>query len=381
MKKHIDFLVVVILIGIMLSACSLSVGKTDATEPIYTESKIDVPDEEGKIQHSELAENQGSDELSYADSIDLEENVGDASVEIIIEKVNRSTDYEYEGESKTRLYYYEMALLPESIKNSKIINESIKNYKDKFFSDEEHNPSNYPDTPYGENYDYVSIESVYLDEQYYSINMNEHVFFGGLTDFNGFRGYTYDLETGEEVSLAEILHLSEDDLCELIRNRLLELKLGFEFLEIPDQNEFISNEYWNSYHYCIDQDGRIYLLYDKYQIGSGPMGSVEIYLTKVDVSNTIQYQINNSVETAPHMIFFSNKHLDGLREDLHIPDDEEIYPVQKKAYQLKENDQYVVPVFYIRRHENDYDDVAEVNLDIDTGEIVDDLYLYDLLEK
>ena len=161
-----------------------------------------------------------------------EDNAKNGSVEIEIVRDDRSIDpkKEFGFDGYVLKSYYETALLPDTVKNYEKINKAIEAKKEEFFSKDGYRKEVGIDELYGEIgtsgdpewwFSYATVDSIYLDEKYYSVNMQFYSCFGGV-DISVFRGYTFDLDTGKEVALKDVLGMNDSKLSSLLYDKVRE---------------------------------------------------------------------------------------------------------------------------------------------------------------
>ena len=194
-----------------------------------------------------------------------------------------SGDNEYDS-----YHYYEYALLDESVKNAKSINKAIVEQKDSFFALEdpksatEEHPAEY-DVVYAHDIaseSAVDLKDVYLDEQYFSLNLQHTDLFGsGMTKYVG---HTYDLNTGAVVTLPDILGMTLDETKDFVWKRLkyhITVRNYTDTVLYDNAELSVRGKAADEFSFCIKANGAIYLLCSKYEYESGSAGAKEVFLT------------------------------------------------------------------------------------------------------
>lgn len=102
-------------------------------------------------------------------------------------------------------------------------------------------------------------------------------YMGGVAhkDYNG---YVISLSTGEFVPLAQLVEADEEVLLEDLQSIALCLAQGNQLLE--DVQKTVSTWELEEYEYYV-RDGKVYLLFDTYKLGSGADGSLQAFLCQV----------------------------------------------------------------------------------------------------
>ncbi len=180
-------------------------------------------------------------------------------------------------------YYYDMILLDGKLGSAAQINAAIAAHRDHFFSVEENRPSG----DFGSSY--VRLRNLYMDDRFLSVNLVHYRDGSVSPEYYGYCGYTFDLRNGAEVSLAQALNVSEEALPDMIWNRIQECRQTDDMFLPADRAAFDADPDWHQYHYSIREDGRVYVMYDKYQVAPGDAGSVELYLTDVPAAGEQHY--------------------------------------------------------------------------------------------
>lgn len=125
----------------------------------------------------------------------------------------------------------------------------------------------------------VTCDSVYLLNHAYSVMQNHYTFTGGAHPYYWKEGYTYDMNTGELMTMGEILGCSEDVAVEAV-------VLAYQE-EIIDQVEMITEESirnaFEDMEYWFDEEGlRVSLA--PYVVASYAAGPQEVLVTQEHVA-------------------------------------------------------------------------------------------------
>lgn len=285
MEKRIIAVIMTLILALPIAACSGS----RAVEPAVTEDQDAGPAEDvsDDVPADAPADDPADDPEPAQDETSSEETPEAANVEIEIKRDDRTIDLkEYGYDGQFLKYYYETALLPDTVKNHEKINKALEAEKEEFFAPDGYrqkigldevletfrDPDDWRCT--------AAVKSVYLDDRYYSVNLEYFSCFGG-TDVSVFRAHTFDLDTGEEVGPGEVLGMDDAELSSLLYD-----KVDKYFSEAvgedgyPARESFLKDEYYGAFDHCIAGDGRVYVLYDKNAIAAGYVGSMALYICR-----------------------------------------------------------------------------------------------------
>ncbi len=290
---------------------------------------------------------------------------------VIISKEDRSYDLVSDGVKYYEVEnYYEEALLSDFVNNSDRINAAINNKKEEFFKEKSVLDDSYSEYEQRERTEErpeqmdlrcdASVRSVYLDDNYYSVNIELNNNYS-MSGYSGFIGYTFDLRTGSEVTLPEVLGMSGKDAWNLVWETIKD-RYGF-----PEPDYFPDKDGFYIDNYCISQDGKIYVFYDRYSIGGGYLGSMGFYIKKLDKDINIKYQYISDLEGGS-LVSLSDEQINAVKAELSIPDRDRVDANQAAPY--CRNDRWFVPLTFTQ-----YDNtmaleipIASAGVDIDTGE-------------
>ncbi len=179
--------------------------------------------------------------------------------------------------------YFARTIIPDSVPASDEINMLFSFFRDFFFSNDNEQLSNIVEYAgeYAEEIDpernynlYYTFDSdiVELTDEYVSIGYTYDWWAGGTNDY-GTDGYVFNAETGELYTLTEYLDRPGDEIKAEIIDKLVELDGGSGDIEIDDAKEYDVNEFdWYL------QDGKVHVLFDKYELSYGAYGSFEVVL-------------------------------------------------------------------------------------------------------
>lgn len=129
-----------------------------------------------------------------------------------------------------------------------------------------------------ETYQYtIETELSYQGNDIISFLQTSTWYMGGVAhkDYNG---YVISLSTGEFVPLAQLVEADEEDLLADLQSIALCLARRDQISE--DVQETVSTWELEEYEYYV-RDGKVYLLFDTYKLGSGADGSLQAFLCQV----------------------------------------------------------------------------------------------------
>lgn len=126
----------------------------------------------------------------------------------------------------------------------------------------------------------VTCDSVYILNYAYSVMQNHYTYSGGAHGYSWKEGYTYDMNTGELMSMGEILGCSE----EIAREAVV---LAY-YDDIIGQVEFITEdsirEVFEDMEYWFDEEG-LRVSIAPYIVASYAAGPQEVLVTQEHVAN------------------------------------------------------------------------------------------------
>lgn len=138
---------------------------------------------------------------------------------------------------------------------------------------------------YGMAQNNVTINDIFLSDRYFSVNL-EHMFVFTIGPHLYHVGYTFDLRTGEIITLPELLGLSLNETKELVLSKVKEFS-GNNY-EADLAEPAVQSSSAEDFRFCIKEDGTVYLLFSRDQYMSGPMSFGEIMLDmQIDSGNKI----------------------------------------------------------------------------------------------
>ena len=259
---------------------------------------------------------------------------------------------EYGKDDGVFSFYYETALLPDSVKNHEKINKKLEEKKEDFFrtkggfEEEDIKES----IKFGSNKECLiaAVKSVYLDEKYYSLAIEQFCSFG--SGVSKLTGYTFDLNSGEEVGIEQVLEKKDDELSSLLFNKV---KSYFEDHVVADntnEKDFLNDESYGTFDYCISRDGSVYLLYDENRFLEGYMGSSACSVGKYPGCSK-QALFSEMKEFADGEWYsLSLEEIDRVREFLKLEKDD--YDDARDRVPCCRNNEWYVPVLFSRRDDN-----------------------------
>ena len=203
----------------------------------------------------------------------------------------------YDGFPVIYDYFYEYVLLSGGPNASKI-NDVILGKKEAFFAKEKELGLASEDIDkigygltrdiggdtYGLALNNVNVEDIFLSDRFFSVNLVHAPFFGTGSGYYCI-GYTFDLETGEIITLPELLGLGLDETKELVLSKVKEFtgdNYEANLTEPAVQNSSAAN-----FGFCIKDDGKVYLLFNKNQFTSGPIFGEMVLDAQIDFGNKI----------------------------------------------------------------------------------------------
>ncbi|MBQ8188514.1 MAG: DUF3298 domain-containing protein [Lachnospiraceae bacterium] len=119
------------------------------------------------------------------------------------------------------------------------------------------------------------IVDVYMNEQYLSITMERQWFAGGVMNIDK-KGYNFDLNTGEEITVATLFN-SEEEAKKAI------VDASLDFVRSPEGSNYmfmdaenVINQYdIQKYNFSFDEN-TIYILYQTYELAAGADGNIVV---------------------------------------------------------------------------------------------------------
>ncbi len=325
---------------------------------------------EGIVKEVESVDMDIAYDLYNSANVIIFAKTADESVEIDFKRDDRSEMKSKDGKvSEMIQLYYDEALLPDTVKNHKKINADIESKKEAFFKEnEDWGGFNLDELVQKYSLDdifcYAILNSVYLDDNYYSVNIEKHACYGG-GDISKFIGYTYDLETGEEVDITDVLNINKEELSSMMHDRLALYDINPSMDGYPNAPDFLVDETWGRFNFCIAQEGRIYALYDRNTIAAGYQGSGAYYITDLNSqSNNIQYSRMYEIEGGQWHNFTADIKAE-LVDEMNIRMNEEVDFKEKEP--VEEGDKWYVPIeFYeFNRELSNLERIAAAKVDID----------------
>lgn len=181
--------------------------------------------------------------------------------------------------------YFEIPVFADATGGYAVINDFFQQKQEEFFSPENETLAGLPEiaaqmqeTLPGDTCFYASTAAVHdSTEQVFSVSLNSSMYFGGVATGES-ACYTFDPQTGEQLSLADLVSVgSVEELKELIVQALMEQYPGME-----SRGDILDNVY--NLDYTLDdfnfyvQDNLVWIDFDKYEIAEGAAGAFSISL-------------------------------------------------------------------------------------------------------
>ena len=148
------------------------------------------------------------------------------------------------------------------------INAVLEAQKDAFFSGEQTNPSTgiggVITRAEGDYQDYVGEAGIYSGKGILSIRMAE-IRSAGLARAGFFRGKTFRLSDGKELTLADVTDRTDSGLIHLVKKKIREWfeNEGYSSVSMSDVEDYIDQTAPEELKFCIREDGIVYLAVDQ----------------------------------------------------------------------------------------------------------------------
>ena len=148
------------------------------------------------------------------------------------------------------------------------INAVLEAQKDAFFSGEQTNPSTgiggVITRAEGDYQDYVGEAGIYSGKGILSIRMAE-IRSAGLARAGFFRGKTFRLSDGKELTLADVTDRTDSGLKHLVKKKIREWfeNEGYSSVSMSDVEDYIDQTAPEELKFCIREDGIVYLAVDQ----------------------------------------------------------------------------------------------------------------------
>ena len=148
------------------------------------------------------------------------------------------------------------------------INAVLEAQKDAFFSGEQTNPSagigGVITRAEGDYQDYVGEAGIYSGKGILSIRMAE-IRSAGLARAGFFRGKTFRLSDGKELTLADVTDRTDSGLKHLVKKKIREWfeNEGYSSVSMSDVEDYIDQTAPEKLKFCIREDGIVYLAVDQ----------------------------------------------------------------------------------------------------------------------
>ena len=135
--------------------------------------------------------------------------------------------------------------------------------------------SNYYNSEYNQAFlDTAEGEVSYNANGIISVNYTYNWFMGGVFNRN-YDGFTYDLNTGERVSLADLLSGSEAEVLTSVQNVYWDAIVEHYGATDTQENarDYFEAKTLNDYKFFVGENGEIYLIADTYEFAPGAAGA------------------------------------------------------------------------------------------------------------
>lgn len=272
MKKFCCLVLWMFVITLCFSGCGIKDQEVEVPTK-HTNTSIDVTDEivsqDGNItQDNENFKNTNEEqiELLYQTSVTFDE-----------EKNIQRTTLDTQGYPLS--VYFEIPVINETVSGHEKINTFFLKLRDDFFSSENED-LNYAweiaTTAPLESGTYCFKCKANINEQteeYISVGIRYEWWMGGVNDY-GSDSYFFSTKTGEQLFLTDIIDYPEDEIKEIIFSALEEKKAENEdgiMLDLIEDYEL------DDFEFSI-LDGKVYILFDKYEAACGAYGGFDIEL-------------------------------------------------------------------------------------------------------
>ncbi len=165
-------------------------------------------------------------------------------------------------------YYDQVRIEDEHYPLADRINIVLERDKEAFFAGENSNPSvNISGSgvaPGSEYLDYVGEAGIYSGKGVLSIRMAEIRAYGDARA-GYFRGKTFRLSDGKELTLADVTDRTDSGVKHLVKKKIREWfeKEGYTSVSMTDAEEYIDKIDPKDLKFCIHEDGRVYLAIDQ----------------------------------------------------------------------------------------------------------------------
>ncbi len=161
-----------------------------------------------------------------------------------------------------------------------IINADMDKVSSEFFSDSKRQQiteyfNNYYNSEYNQAFlDTAEGEVSYNANGIISVNYTYNWFMGGVFNRN-YDGFTYDLNTGERVSLADLLSGSEAEVLTSVQNVYWDAIVEHYGATDTQENarDYFEAKTLNDYKFFVGENGEIYLIADTYEFAPGAAGA------------------------------------------------------------------------------------------------------------
>ena len=166
-------------------------------------------------------------------------------------------------------WYYDLVQIrDENYPLANEINAVLEAQKEAFFSGEQTNPSagigGVISQAQGDYQDYVGEAGIYSGQGILSIRMAE-IRSAGTARAGFFRGKTFRLSDGKELTLADVTDRTDSGLKHLVKKKIREWfeNEGYSAVSMSDVEDYIEQTAPEELKFCIHEDGIVYLAVDQ----------------------------------------------------------------------------------------------------------------------
>lgn len=274
MKKNYYFILLLLIFTLCLSSCGRKI-QSEKSQQMETSTSIDEIDETGdSISSNSVIEhdvenlnnsNNESSDSSYDTSVTFDQATN----------IQRTT---LDSKGYPLSVYFEIPVFDETKDEYKKINEFFQKLSDDFFSKKNESLNSVWETATTvplendkfrfENNAIVTEQT----EQYVSVSIMYEWWMGGVSDY-GSNSYVFRTDTGEQLQLKDFFDCTEDEIKEMILSALEEKDAGEGAIDLENVKKYNLKDF----EFQI-RDGKVYIIFDKYEAAYGAYGGFEIEL-------------------------------------------------------------------------------------------------------
>lgn len=272
MEKFYCLVLWMLVITLCFSGCGIKDQEVEVPSK-YKNTSIDVTDE-SVSQDGNLTQDNEDLNNTHEEQIEL---LYQTSVTFDEERNVQRTTLDTQGYPLS--VYFEIPVINETVSGHEKINTFFKKLRDDFFSSENENL----------NYAWETATTTPLEsgtycfrckanireqtEQYISVGIRYEWWMGGVNDYGG-DSYFFSTKTGEQLCLTDIIDYTEEEIKEII---FLELEEKKDKDEDGIMLDLIEDYDLDDFEFSI-LDGKVYILFDKYEVANGAYGGFDIEL-------------------------------------------------------------------------------------------------------